>query len=482
MLSSAGVSSLLTERVGRWEVLLRKAAYDPRETQLLCTMLTEGARAGVLPTLQGRLVVRRSVANSQSAYSHEAVVDAYLEREVVDLGRVLRLGQTLPEQWKEPYVSPVAVIPKPRSEKFRLIHNLSSGGRHSVNERIPVELGYVQYITHRDIAVKLLSLGQGVWLFSFDVEDAFRHIPVHPDDWQYFLILWKGTLYADKRVGFGSCTGPAHYDRLGRALVAIMAHQGVDLMRMVDDHLGSGATQGQCGERQTRAHALLAFLGLPRAVHKDVDPTHVVDFTGIRWDTAEMLASIPEAKWCFMVAEVQGVVDAGRASLDQLRSVVGRLMNVVTIVPRGKAHLQACYALIAEATESAGVGGGPRGRSASSRERALTPVVLGELAWWRRSLGSAYARSPRRPVAHIVSGQTCELDPALPPVTCPCDASGKALGAVWGQSWAVHLVPAGLGVGLLGEVGSTYVELCVLREETLEAMFNQVVKYLFYMG
>ena len=149
-------------------------------------------------------------------------MDAYFEREVVTLGRVLRLGRKLPDQWREPYVSPIAVIPKPRSEKFRLINDLSSGGQHSVNERIPVELGYVHYITHREIAETLQRWGEGTFLFGFDVEDAFRHIPVHPDDWQFFAMVWKGSLYADTRVGFGSSTGPAHYDRVGRALVAII--------------------------------------------------------------------------------------------------------------------------------------------------------------------------------------------------------------------------------------------------------------------
>jgi len=457
--------SLLSERVARWKGLLEKAAYDTAETQALCDMITSGARAGVIPTQEGgRRVVRRHVSNSQSAYDHESVVDAYFTREVETLGRVLRLGPVLPDYWPEPYVSPVGVIPKARTGKFRLINNLSSGGRWSVNERIPVDLGSVQYVTHRGIAATLEQLGQGTFMFSFDVEDAFRHIPLHPADWQYFLMEWKGCYYVDTRVGFGSRTGPAHYDRLGRALVAIMRHQGVDLLRMVDDHLGFAQTEERCAELQARAHALLAALGLPRAVHKDVDPALVANFTGIRWDTAEMLASIPEEKWAFMLQEIKGVVAKGSVSLEGLRSVVGRLMSAVTIVPRGKAHLQACYTLIADAEEEPG-----RRHRRGSMKRALSSAILlqgaealRELQWWANALGAVHAESPTRPIAHIAVGQPCDVDRSLPDLEVYGDASGLALGAVWEPKWALHLVPQSTRVGLRGEVGSTHVELCAL--------------------
>ena len=449
--------SLLTVRVEKWRTLLCKAAYSAAETDKLCAMLTDGARAGVQPSPEGRLVVRRHVQNLASASENEGVVDAYMVREVDTLGRVLRLGTDLPSQWLEPYVSPLGVIPKARTGKFRMINNLSSGGRWSVNERIPAELGSVQYITHRCIAMILMREGAGTFLFGFDIEDAFRHIPLHPGDWQYFVMEWRGVYYVDTRVGFGSSTGPAHYDCLGRALVAIMAHQGIDLMRMVDDHLGVAKTRELATEREAKSHALLDLLGLPRAVHKDVHPTQVADFTGVRWDTAQMLASIPEEKWSFMVAEVTELAERSMATLGSLRSVVGRLMNVVTVLPRGKAHLQACYDLIAQWSETL------PSRARDQQALQLPAEVVCELKWWQARLGASHAASPARPIAHVVTGQTCELDPTLPEIICPCDASKLALGAVCSPKWAVHKIPPGsLHVGLSGEVGSTYIELCAM--------------------
>ena len=120
-------------RVEKWRTLLCKAAYSAAETDKLCAMLTDGARAGVQPSPEGRLVVRRHVQNLASASENKGVVDAYMVREVDTLGRVLRLGTELPSQWLEPYVSPLEVIPKARTGKFRMINNLSSGGRWSVN-------------------------------------------------------------------------------------------------------------------------------------------------------------------------------------------------------------------------------------------------------------------------------------------------------------------------------------------------------------
>jgi len=461
-----GSRSAAALRVGKWAELLSAAAYPDKDMDAVVELLTTGARMGVTPTPAGcQPVVRRSVSNSSSAIEHASIVRDHVRREV-ELERVVCLGRRLPPSWTEPYVSPIGVIPKPRSfGKYRRIHNMSHGGRWSVNGRIPAELGAVQYISHRDVAARLLQLGRGAWLFGFDVEDAFRHVSWDARDLQYSLFVWEGELYVDTRVGFGSRTGPAIYDRLGRALVAIMRHHGIDLLRMVDDHLGGAAERDAALVLQMKANLILAILGMPRAISKDVGPVQAADFTGIRWDMRTLAASIPEAKWAFMVAELEGLLGQHNTSLDAFRSAVGRLMSVVTIVPEGKARLQACYAVIWVATQRL-VGGRPGRREPhGAAERCLLElpeVALLELGWWRRRLGASYADGPSRPFAHIVSSQTCDLDPGLPDVTVSCDASGLALGAVWGRHWSHSPIPPHIRVGQAGQAGSTLVELGAL--------------------
>jgi len=361
-------------------------------------------------------------------------------------------------------VSPIAVIPKPRSIKWRLIHNLSHGGRHSVNSRIPDELGTVQYPTFAEIAAEILSHGRGTWFFTFDLEEAFRQVPVHPDDWQYQIFEWRGCYYVDTRLGFGSKTGPRNWDRVGRALTAIMEANGIHLLRMVDDHMGFGDEHASASDSQLRAFGILSMLGFPRAVHKDVGPVQEVDFNGIRWSSLTLMASIPLAKWDVIRAELLDLIELPLVQLSCFRSTVGRLTHLLGVVPMGKAFLQECFMLVHWHSNSL-LSRWPSGRepigAAAKTWLSLTPTAKAELSWWLSVLGFRHDLAPARPLQFIVDCQPCAVDPASPWLMVSVDASGVGLGASFGHRWSFSPISRYLAWTLAqrGGSGSTLVEL-----------------------
>ncbi len=80
-------------------------------------------------------------------------------------------------------VNGFGVIPKKsKLGTWRLITDLSYPPDNSVNSGIPKDLCPLQH-TMVDAAVKLIvKSGQGSLMAKLDIQNAYRNMPVHPDD------------------------------------------------------------------------------------------------------------------------------------------------------------------------------------------------------------------------------------------------------------------------------------------------------------
>ena len=433
-------------------------------------MLTQGARLGVAPMARGSTAtgersdaaasqpltlsrettnepgfvpVRRRVANLASALAKPEVIERFLEHETRDKRRICLLGHALPQEWHDKaYVSPLGVVPKANG-KYRVIFHLSHGGSHSVNARIPRAAGYVPFLSLQQIASTLLAAGPELYFAVFDVEDAFRQLAAHPEDYHLLLMQWGDQYYVDTRVGFGSRTGPANYHKLGDAIQAVLHTHGVPCLRIADDHLIYGPSSDITRERMLRAHLILADIGIPRSLAKDFGPDHWADFNGIRWDARTWSAQVPPRRW-IQIQEDVNLLLAGAAStpgttLGQLRRVVGRLTAITAIVATGKAYLQSAYMSIADAQQAVSSTtrhSAPQSRASNNTLVQLSPATTWEFMWWKHTLSTPEPHSrPIQALAHTLDV------PMTPSIIVTCDASGRALAAVWCHEWARVPVP-----------------------------------------
>ena len=72
---------------------------------------------------------------------------------------------------------------KNRRGKWRLVIDLSSPDGHNVNDGISKELASLTYNMSVDYVVRgLLQRGRGALLAKMDIKQAYRNIPVHPQD------------------------------------------------------------------------------------------------------------------------------------------------------------------------------------------------------------------------------------------------------------------------------------------------------------
>ena len=150
-----------------------------------------------------------SESNMASAIEHPDVVSDYLQQQV-SLNRMVVIPPT-----QVPYIhchiSPFGVIPKKaKPGKWRLIVDLSSPMNASVNDGIDRDMCSILYITIDQVVDVIVQLGHGALMAKVDIKQAYRIVPVHPDDRHLLGVQWEGQVLLSHLV-YGR---PRSYSRL----------------------------------------------------------------------------------------------------------------------------------------------------------------------------------------------------------------------------------------------------------------------------
>ena len=86
-----------------------------------------------------------------------------------------------------------------------MIHHLSYPEGGSINHYIPHEFCTVQYQSvHKAIEI-IKQSEKGALLAKTDIENAYKQIPIHPDDFENLGCMAHGQYYYDKTLPFGLC-------------------------------------------------------------------------------------------------------------------------------------------------------------------------------------------------------------------------------------------------------------------------------------
>ena len=226
------------------------------------------------------------------------MVDAYIQHEV-SLGRVTPLCREVTPPLVELISSPIGVIPKRnRQNKWRLIVDLSSPKGSSVNDGIHANLCSLTYASVEDAAGMLRTLGKGALLAKLDLKDAYRTVPVHPQDRPLLGMRWKGETFIDCTLPFGLRSAPKIFSALADGLMWIVHSQGFPLsLHYLDDFLLLGpANSPLCQHALSATLQICSNLGFPVADEKTEGPTTSLTFLGIEIDSQQQHLRLPQEK------------------------------------------------------------------------------------------------------------------------------------------------------------------------------------------
>ena len=74
---------------------------------------------------------------------------------------------------------------------------------YSTNDGISPSLCSLRYASVDNAVDIIIQLGQSTELVKLDLSNAYRMVPVHPDDQPLLGVCWQGNTYVDWALPFG---------------------------------------------------------------------------------------------------------------------------------------------------------------------------------------------------------------------------------------------------------------------------------------
>jgi hypothetical protein len=268
--------------------------------------------------------------------------------------------------------SPLGLVPKSDST-WRRIHHLSHPTGNSVNDHIPQEWGTLTYTTFDQALQLVAEAGVGSTLVKRDLADAFRHIPVSPQDWWLLGFRWEDTWWYDKFLPFGLRTSPFIFDLFSRGLKWILQHElgWTAVLHYLDDFLAVLAPHLDAAQYAADFDSLCTDLGFTVKHKKSYAGTRT-DFLGLEIDTAAMEARLPSEKHAKALLLVRTYLRRRSITLLELQSLIGFLSFAAKVVPLGRPFLRRLYNALSCYSAS------PH----HPRARRITPQMKEDLRWW----------------------------------------------------------------------------------------------------
>ena len=384
--------------------------------------------------------LRSTPRNHPSAAANPQIVSDYIEAEVA----AGRLVGPLPESMGALVkTSPIGLIPKPHQPgKWRMIVDLSFPFNHSVNTGISEELSSITYARVDDAVAQILQLGPGTMLVKLDLKNAYRIIPVHPQDQHLLGISWQGRTYIDRALPFGLRSAPKIFSAVADMMAWALHWAGIrHLIHYLDDFLLMGAPNTEEGAH-VLAIALRIFdiLGIPVAAHKTEGPSPCITFLGILLDTVAQELRLPPEKIQRLQCLLRLWSSRKACTRKELESFLGHLCHAASVVRPGRTFLRELFNLLRHA-------------KAPHHHIRLTAGARADVAWWKCFLqhwnGSSFFPLPG-PSSHVFSDASGSYG---------CGAVADGIGwfkAEWPESWdsihisAKELVPVVVAAAIWG--------------------------------
>ena len=357
--------------------------------------------------------------NLLSAIQNPAIVDEKIAKE---LAAHRLAGPFSSPPFPDFRISPLGLVPKKTEGEFRLIHHLSYPKGSSLNEGISEEHSSVSYATVEDAIRNIKMVGPGCFLAKTDIKNAFRIIPIHPQDYNLLGIFWRGCYYYDRCMPMGCSSSCKTFETFSTAIEWI-AQQKLHIphiLHLLDDFLIIAPTHSLCKNQLDLFLMLCRYLGVPMAPEKTVGPATTLTFAGIELDTVLMEARLPQEKLDKCRHLIAGFLIRRKVTLKEIQSLTGLLNFACSVVVPGRAFLRRLIDL------TIGI------RDPSFKIR-LSREVKADLLVWNDFLTEFNGRSI------FLSDQWCNSHQ----LKLYTDASGAlGFGAIFGNHWCYGEWPA----------------------------------------
>ena len=183
----------------------------------------------------------------------------------------------------------------------------------------------------------------GALLAKTDLENAYKLVPVHPDDFELLGFSIDGKFYYDKTLPFGLSYACNLFEKFSSALQWILHDKFavVHCVHILDDVLFIGYPNSPgCHDALIAFHTLANDINLPIKSEKTVSQCTTLTFMGLEIDSIKFEIRLPEDKLLRLGKTLNVFKRKRTATLRELQSLIGLLNFACSVVPPGRTFLR----------------------------------------------------------------------------------------------------------------------------------------------
>ena len=287
------------------------------------------------------------MSESQRGPSKSGVVRELIEKEL-HLGHMI--GPFDEPPFERMVYSPINIVPKPGTNKWRLVHDLAYPyNNQSVNSCIPEANASVQY-HHIDEVIKMaLLIGKCVVGARCDVENAFRHQSMNASELFLLAFTFENKIYINSSLPFGAASSCAIFEKVASALQWIITDQTgrTHISHFLDDFPLLGATSNEVNDFILDFYRIMHQIGIPVAKDKTLGLTQLLEYLGLVLNFLEQRVEIPEKKHIKCLTMVQRLIGVHRqrckVTVKVIQQTAGCLNFICQALPAGRPFLASLY-------------------------------------------------------------------------------------------------------------------------------------------
>jgi hypothetical protein len=231
----------------------------------------------------------------------------------------------------------------------------------------------------------------GTQAATFDVDAAFRNVPLHPSVRPFLAVKVRDRVHIDLCGNFGAASMPGIWGHIADAMVRILMHRGVEaLLKWVDDFIflrypkcdidGNPFFPHQYSYDDSLIWKAAEELGWPWAPSKFLPFAEIFKYIGFIWDLVRKVVYLPDDKRIKYLGKLESWSVGSSHMCSEVNSVVGTLNHVCLIVPEGRSHMTSLFRFAAGFEEDC----------APYISHRISARVLEDIGWWQEKLSHDY--------------------------------------------------------------------------------------------
>lgn len=350
-----------------------------------------GLRFGFKTGVSSKLIAHYIPDNHRSALDSPDIVNDHINKEL-SLNRYsgpFNVSQLL--TLIGPFrTAPLGVVPKPNSDKSRIIQDLSYPRNNiavtSVNSEINSDLFPCEWGSFAQCYFLVAKAPHGTQVAVFDVDSAYRNIPVHPEDQRHFCVSWDGKVYIDHCVAFGSASSAGLFGRIADCFVDIIqAHGAQQVLKWVDDFIFFRYPSSSFEPYHYSYNSSLIFdianqLGLPWSFPKFHDFSTSFTYLGFQWNIPDRSVQLPDAKKRKFSQRCNLWLSGSKQNLRSAQTLLGSLNHCCLVYRSARTHLFQLRSFVARFPPSA----------SPFLSLPVPPPLRSEILWWESALSQEF--------------------------------------------------------------------------------------------